>query len=84
MHLTSRVVMTVKVILRLKMICTKLNHKCIIMLNILHDPLVHRSDAYLERLLPSQLLCGGGTVLLNTIKHPGLRLKEERNSLVRR
>lgn len=53
------------------------------MLHILHDPLMHRSDVYLERLLPSQLLCGGGTVLLNTIKHPGLRLKEERNSLVR-
>lgn len=33
---------------------------------------------YLQRLLAGQLLCGGGAVLVNTIKHPGLRLKEER------
>ncbi len=31
---------------------------------------------YLERLLPGQLLSGGGAVLLHTIKHPGLRLEE--------
>lgn len=30
---------------------------------------------YLERLLPGQLLCGGGALLLNTIEHPGLRLE---------
>lgn len=40
--------------------------------------LMHGSDVYLKRLLPGQLLCGGGAVLLDTIKHPGLRLKEER------
>lgn len=34
------------------------------------------SVGYLKRLLPSQLLCGGGAVLLNTIEHPGLRLEE--------
>lgn len=37
-----------------------------------------RKDEYLERLLPSQLLSGGGALLVNTIKHPGLRLEEEK------
>lgn len=41
------------------------------------------SDVYLERLLPGQLLCWGGAVLLNTIKHPGLRLGEKRRLSVR-
>lgn len=45
------------------------------MLNILRNCLKQGSDVYLERLLPGQLLCGGGAVLLNTIKHPGLRLE---------
>lgn len=34
------------------------------------------NNAYLERLLSGQLLCGGRTVLLNTIKHLGLRLED--------
>lgn len=41
---------------------------------------------YLERLLPGQLLCGRGAVLLNTIEHPGLRLeggREETRQLVK-
>lgn len=45
------------------------------MLKIVHICLKQGSDTYLERLLPGQLLCGGGAVLLNTIKHPGLRLE---------
>lgn len=40
------------------------------------------SDVYLERLLPGQLLCWGGAVLLNTIKHPGLRLEEREEKTV--
>lgn len=39
------------------------------------DHLRQGCDLYLERLLPGQLLGGGGAVLLNTIKHPGLRLE---------
>lgn len=31
----------------------------------------------LERLLPGQLLCWGRAFLLNTIKHPRLRLEGE-------
>lgn len=50
--------------------------KCIIRLNILHNSLMQGRDDYcLERLLPGQLLCGGWAVLLQTIKHSGLRLE---------
>lgn len=45
------------------------------MLNISHSCLKQGNDVYLERLLSGQLLRGGGAVLLNTIKHLGLRLE---------
>lgn len=53
------------------------------MLNISHSCLKQVNDVYLERLLSGQLLCGGGAVLLDTIKHLGLRLEEggERRSV---
>lgn len=56
--------------------------------NTAADHLKQGCDLYLERLLPGQLLGGGGAVLLNTIKHPGLRLeagvKTERKDRVKR
>lgn len=53
-----------------------------IIINVLNDRLMQGSDVYLERLLPGQLLCWGGAVLLNTIKHPGLRLEEREEKTV--
>ena len=55
-----------------------------IIINVLNDRLMQGSGVYLERLLPGQLLCWGGAVLLNTIKHPGLRLEEREEKTCQR